>query len=111
MIGTCIILDGWHQGHVVTLPIQPSIKLLRPKVTTDCNCGDTFESYESQASVHEYKLTFLSLDHKWALYTTDGNPERIADRRDWVTKPGGWTAAPLYFDCRHEKAWPMEEER
>lgn len=108
MIGTCIVLDGWHQGHVVTLPIQPTIKLLRPEVHTDCACNpDSFETFIALPAEHIYKLTFLSLDHKWALYTTDGNPEHIVSSRDWVTRPGGWAkAAPIYFDCRNEKAWP-----
>jgi len=94
----CIVLDGWHKGHLVTLPEPPhSLSLIRPEVITIDYCCDGEEHRRVPTNKHDYHLAFTSLDRKTALYTTDGSSIAF-DRRDWIVNIRGvqWAEQPIY---------------
>lgn len=115
----CVVLDGWHRGHIVVIPsgAPPTLRLYRPKVVTWCACNidQIAEPFTHDASVCEYKVCMRSIDGQTAAYSEKGNSDALLKGRDWVqrndvgilSKP-----APLYWnttldvDCHDSQAWP-----
>lgn len=104
----CIVINGWHKGHVVTLPsILPAIELPRPAVITFCDCDPADdEIFEVKPNKNTYLLAFRALDGKSAIYTVKGDSEPMVINRDWHTysndKP--WKDTPITVGCHDERA-------
>jgi hypothetical protein len=65
-----IVIDGFHKGHVVRLPYQPTIKLLRRRtIMIDTCCGGD-EMFPSEQEILEYKECFRAVDGEVVLYST-----------------------------------------
>lgn len=105
-----IILNGYHQGEVHNVPrLVPSLCLMKPMRYTLCDCNDenpTTADFEE--SREEYKITFVSVDRTFGLYTTNGDPSEIIKSRDWVLdKKRQYYSGmkPIYIGCRDERAF------
>lgn len=102
----CIVLDGWHKGHMVDLP-EPRqvISLIRPRVITFDDCCDGSEVADVSSNKHDYSLAFRSVDGEVALYSTDGKSKHIYNQRDWITTADGkWAEQPLYVGIHDPRA-------
>lgn len=103
----CIVIDGWHKGHMVILPQMLSVlRLHRPAVTTICDCSEFEETFKPAPSIDTYRLAFAAVDGKSAIYTVKGDSEPMVSNRDWHTyandKP--WKDTPLYVNCHDDRA-------
>lgn len=91
------MLDGFCAGQVFShRDAPPEWKIAKP-----INTGFYPTEFDGLLTPDRviYKRTFLSLDGKIALYTTDGNSEHIIDCRDWVvpSKESYKQKAPVYL--------------
>lgn len=115
----CVVLDGWHKGHVVVFPgpAPPTIKLHRPKVVTWCSCNadNEPEPFINDPSADEYQLCLRGLDGEVSAYSVNGRSDALLNGRDWVQRSDVGILArpkPIYFDtvldvdCHDERAWP-----
>lgn len=103
---TCIVLDGWHKGHVVQMPEElQEIVLLRPPVVTIDDCCDGEIVNKVPSNRHHYKLAFTSIDGETALYTKDGSSKAIQANRDWVRPvDSNWLEQVLYVGIHSPRA-------
>lgn len=110
----CVVLDGWHKGHVVMLPdAPPTIRLYQPKVVTWCECSESLDATASDPTAREYKLAFRATDGEVACYSVKGDSGALLSGRDWIAGIRGLLASPkpLYWnevldvDCRDERAF------
>ncbi len=105
-----IILNGYHAGeqHSLRSLIDP-LFLHKPKRFIECSCNEEEPSlHDLKEERQEYKLTFISKDRTWGLYTTTGDPREIVKSRDWVLDEKRQfirNRDPIYIDCRDERAW------
>jgi hypothetical protein len=105
----CIVIDGWHKGQVIEWrEPQPTIRLLKPKTVTLCDCDPNIseERFESLAEQLEYKLAFIAIDRKVALYSVSGDSLKVFDSfiHRHYAKPFG-SDTVLEFGCHDERAW------
>jgi len=110
-MATLIVLDGWHAGHVYSMPVVRTLKLVRPRLVTVCECNpEHSHEFPSEPRAHEYQLCLLATDNSMALYSLSGKPDALVNGRTWIQRPGGWAGpAPLYVGCRDEHAVIWEE--
>ena len=94
----CIVLDGWHKGHVVDLPSPVhSLELYRPTVVTIDDCCDGDVVAEAPTNRHSYPLAACSVDRSTALYSTDGSLDSLWKNHDWIVPiDKNWLEQPLY---------------
>lgn len=94
----CIVLDGWHKGHMVTLPeVLPRLSLLKPKTITIDDCCDGDVVGVDRDLRKDYYLAFVSIDRRVALYSIDGKPDSFFADRNWVVPADkNWVEQPLY---------------
>lgn len=96
----CLVIDGYHKGHTVTLD-QPlhRLSLLKPvTITVDTCCYEGDEVMGVDRDLRkDYTLAGYSVDRKIAFYSTDGSMESIF-KRDWIGHKDGprWTEQPIY---------------
>lgn len=105
----CIVINGWHKGHMVTLPTAlPTIRLPRPAVTTICDCdpGREPETFNAESNAGTYVLAFRALDGKSAIYTVKGDSEPMVSNRDWHTYKNDlpYKDTPIIVGCHDERA-------
>lgn len=105
----CIVINGWHKGHMITLPqALPIIKLPRPKVVTVCDCSDLYgeERFIAVPKIDTYMLAFGAVDGKGAIYTVKGDSEPMFSNRDWHTysNRSPWKDTPLIVGCHDDRA-------
>lgn len=72
-----IVIDGFHKGHVVRLPYQPTIKLLKPMVIMVDTCCVGGEMPPDDPQIVEYKECFQAVDGEVVLYSTTGSSPDI----------------------------------
>jgi hypothetical protein len=104
---TCIVIDGWHKGHMVIMPrILPVLELPRPVVTTFCECSIEDEVFKAGPSRDVYVLAFRAIDGKSAIYTVKGDSEPMVSNRDWHTYKNElpWKDTPIIVGCHDERA-------
>ena len=69
----CVVLDGFHKGHVVRLPYHPTIRLYKPKTqTVDFCCGGEDIGELKPDEILEYKECFRAADGMTVLYSVKG---------------------------------------
>lgn len=103
----CIVIDGWHKGHMVTLPqALPAIRLPRPAVTTICDCSEPEDIFKVEPNIDTYMLAFGAVDGKSAIYTVKGDSEPMVSNRDWNTYPNDkpWKDTPIVVGCHDDRA-------
>lgn len=104
----CLVVDGYHKGHLVDLPnIVPVLRLPRPITRTICDDYDEApDIYEVEAGVNDYVLAFKSVDGKMAIYSVDGSSKTLIDNRDFITYENGsrWKDTPVIVGCHDERA-------
>lgn len=103
----CIVIDGWHKGHMVVLPSAlPRLELPRPAVTTIDDCYEPSEVFKAPAGNDMYTLAFRAIDGKSAIYTVKGNSEPMVSNRDWLTYPNDkpWKDTPIVVGCHEHQA-------
>jgi hypothetical protein len=102
----CLVLDGFHKGHSVTVP-QPlqMLTLLKPvAITVDDCCGGDVVGVDRDAK-KTYMLAGYSVDRSIAFYSTDGSMESIFNR-EWITmvKDHIWAEQPIYIGIHDPRA-------
>lgn len=74
---TAIVIDGFHQGHIVRMiGYSPVLKLLEPKTIVVDYCCDESE-YPYPSNEIEYKACFHAVDKRVVLYSTTGESEAM----------------------------------
>lgn len=96
----CLVIDGYHKGHTVTVdtPLD-RLSLLKPVTTTIdtcCNDGDEVMGVDRDLK-KEYQLAGYSVDRTIAFYSTNGSMESLFNR-DWIQHQDGfqWIEQPIY---------------
>lgn len=90
---TAIVLNGFHEGHVVrTSGYLPVLKLLKPTVTTIDYCcgGDEIDTKGPEEL--EYKACFHAVDRNVVLYSVEGKSESILSMFPWENTYTKWNA-------------------
>lgn len=103
----CIVIDGWHKGHMVILPrALPHLELPRPAVITYCDCNIEDEVWKAGPNTDMYTLAFTAVDGKSAIYTLKGDSESMVSNRDWHTYRNDlpWKDTPITVGCHDEQA-------
>lgn len=104
----CLVIDGYHKGHSVTVdrPLQ-RLSLLKPvTITIDYCCNDGDEVMGADRDVRkDYELAGYSVDREIAFYSTDGSMESLFNR-DWVQSIHGfqWAEQPIYVGMHDPRA-------
>lgn len=104
----CLVLDGYHKGHCITVPTPlHELSLLKPvTITVDycCNGGDEVMGVD-RTQRKDYKLAGYSVDRSIAFYSTNGSMECLFDR-DWVAHKDGynWPEQPIYVGMHDPRA-------
>lgn len=90
---TCIMLDGYHAGKVVTInEIRSTFEFTVPaRSIRGIDDGQMPDRIEVQRQ--RYKLAFFSADSERShlLYTTDGSPDHFF-RGDWIVNTDAYGA-------------------
>lgn len=87
---TAIVLDGFHQGHVVRMEYSPTLKLLKPKVLrVDYCCGGDEIGLEKD-EILEYKECFHGVDRDVVLYSVNGKSLDILGMFPWERSKLPW---------------------
>lgn len=104
----CLVIDGWHKGHSVTVdrPLQ-RLSLAKPKtITVDycCNDGDEVMGVDRDLR-KDYELAGYSVDRSIVFYSTDGSMESLFNR-DWIAHEDGfkWKEQPIYVGMHDPRA-------
>jgi len=104
-----IIIDGFHKGHVIDMPNpSPTIKLIKPKTITVCDCDEPdLSRFEYDSAEITYQCAFKSLDGNVALFSQKGDSLSLFDSgfgHVWREKP--WNKdETLYFGCHDYHSW------
>lgn len=94
----CIVIDGWHKGHIIVMP-NPGreLRLMRPRTITIDDCCDGEAVADIKKGYETYQLAFGSIDQETALYSTDGGSKQFWEHRDWISPiDKNWLEQPLY---------------
>lgn len=104
----CLIIDGWHSGHLIEMPEPPpELRLLRPSVNTTCSCNHEDEHItHSEPKEESYRAAFKSLDGKVVLYTPSGDSENILESRDWIVRRPYSKGRAVEVECHDPRAFP-----
>jgi hypothetical protein len=102
----CIIIDGWHKGHMIDMPeLRMIISLIRPPVVTIDDCCDGSEVANVPTGKVDYQLAFRSIDGDVALYSTNGKSSQIYEFRDWIMPvDSNWREQPLHVGIHDPRA-------
>lgn len=102
----CLVIDGFHKGHSVTVtsPLQQLVLLKPVTITIDNCCGSEVVGID-QSPKKEYMLAGYSIDRSIAFYSTDGSMESLF-KRDWVAPSDGlaWHEQPIYIGIHDPRA-------
>lgn len=104
----CLVIDGYHKGHTVTVaqPLQ-RLSLLKPKtITVDFCCHEGHEVMGVDKDLRkDYELAGYSVDRTIAFYSTNGSMEALFDR-DWIHAENGykWPEQPIYVGMHDPRA-------
>ena len=104
----CLVIDGFHKGHSVTVdtPLQ-RLALMKPITTTvDFCCGEGDEVMGVDRDLRkEYQLAGYSVDRDIAFYSTDGSMNSLL-QRDWISHRDGydWKEQPIYVGMHDPRA-------
>lgn len=88
----CLVLDGYHKGHCITVstPLY-KLSLLKPVTITAAvvyGYGDEVMGVDRTLR-KDYKLAGYSVDRSVAFYSTNGSMECLFNR-DWVAHEDGY---------------------
>lgn len=104
----CIVLDGYHKGHMIRLPrVMQEIRLVRPRTITIDDCCDGEKVGDIQKGYEFYKLAFGSIDGETALYTWNGGSRQLWNMREWIGYTKGyehWAEQKLYVSIHDPRA-------
>lgn len=102
----CIVLDGWHKGHMIRLPNTPQeIHLLRPRTITIDDCCDGEKVADIPKGQDTYILAMGSIDGDTALYSSDGSSKSMWENKRWVVpNDKNWIEEDLYVGIHDHRA-------
>lgn len=90
---TAIVLDGFHEGHVVRLTAYlPVLRLLKPRITMIDYCCGGDEINTTWPEELEYKACFHAVDKNVVLYSVEGKSEAILSMFPWQSTFTKWTS-------------------
>ncbi len=90
---TCIVLDGFHKGHVVRMPnYLPVLRLLKPRINRiDYCCHSDDEGLIEEPEQLEYLACFHAVDQDVVLYSQKGKSLDILGMFPWEHSIFPWT--------------------
>lgn len=109
-----VILNGWHKGHVIDVrDPHPTIKLPIPESVTTCGCRGDLEQFDHAAGFQEYRVAFVSVDRRVAMYSVKGEGNDFMDSgfaAHYAKEP--WRPViKLTFGCHDPGAWPPTDAK
>lgn len=110
---TAIILDGWHAQEVLRLPtVRQVVSLLKPPTITYCDCSPEYpETFAVPNYRVDYKLLFVSVDRKTALYSQSGKSEDVLGWFAQASREHPYKVREtLVFGCHDPKAVFSEDD-
>lgn len=86
-----VILDGFHQGHVVRMDYMPRVRLLKPSITRIDYCCGGDEIGTDRADEIEYMECYRAVDRDIVLYSLSGKSRDIFNLFPWEHGGKPWT--------------------